>query len=439
MRPKSILLAVIYAGIFLYISFGCSPSKSIPKEEGRPTSAALPAGMKLVWHDEFNDQELDTSKWFTQYYSQFDYISRTNWEDFQNNNLPEPAMEFTDSSIILYVDENTPERPYWKNGRRISSIQTYDWRTNKTKFDNRRGGYMEARIRRNVKGNPTQINGAFWLDSPGPDPRYFVEEGNEALGVKGIRPRGQVFEIDLCEYMTTEVVLHGNVSPEGRFERNIGHYIHKGDFVNKWVVHSMLWTPAGLKFFIDGREVSEWWDANDIKSPNHMMSIFLGAYGNGGEVSLECDYIRFYEWDTEGENEIPNPGFEYGEGIFPWEGTAITTTEKKKSGNRSAILQSGDSLFQYVYIDPDEAYELEYFSSGNGSMEVRVEHITPVSGEAEKLTSDRMVLRDAFRSQTISFNSRPDYDGHVQTIKVSFESIGDSAAYIDNIILRKQK
>src|SRR5690625_2964464 len=156
MRSKSILLAVIYGGIFLYLSSGCSPSKNILKEEGSSTSSALPAGMKLVWHDEFNGQELDSSKWFTQYYSQFDYISRTNWEDFQNNNLSEPAMKFTISSIIMYVDENSPERPYWKNGRRISSIQTYDWRTNKTKFDNRRGGYMEAKIRRNVKGNRSE-------------------------------------------------------------------------------------------------------------------------------------------------------------------------------------------------------------------------------------------------------------------------------------------
>jgi len=437
MRSKSILLAVIYGGIFLYLSSGCSPSKNILKEEGSSTSSALPAGMKLVWHDEFNGQELDSSKWFTQYYSQFDYISRTNWEDFQNNNLPEPAMKFTNSSIILYVDENTPERPYWKNGRRISSIQTYDWRTNKTKFDNRRGGYMEAKIRRNVKGNPTQVNGAFWLDSPGPDPRYFVEDGNEALGVKGIRPRGQVFEIDLCEYMTTEVVLHGNVSPEGRFERNIGHYIHKGDFLNKWVIHSMLWTPAGLKFFIDGREVREWWDPHDIKSPNHMMSIFLGAYGNEGEVSLECDYIRFYQWDTDENNEMPNAGFEYGSEIFPWEGLATTTEEKKNSGKRSAVLQPGDSLYQYVYVDPDKTYKLEYFSSGEGSLKVAIDHITPVTEQAEIIVSDRTNLEPRFTKNVVDFKSKPDHEGHVRTIKVKFENKGSSPAYIDDIVLRK--
>jgi len=193
-----------YIGIiiltFCVVLYHCSSSDSfvdpyypdLVDSTGEMINSVVPNGMKLVWHDEFNGQELDTSKWFMQYYSQFDYISRTNWEDFQNNNLPEPAMEFSDSTIILYVDENTPERPYWKNGRRISSIQTYGWRTNKSKLDNRRGGYLEARIRRNVKGNPTKINGAFWLDSPGSDPRYFVEAGNEALGVEGIRPRGHV-------------------------------------------------------------------------------------------------------------------------------------------------------------------------------------------------------------------------------------------------------
>src|SRR5690625_7385414 len=106
--------------------------------------------------------------------------------------------------------------------------------------------------------------------------------------------------------MTTEVVLHGNVSPEGRFERNIGHYIHKGDFLNKWVIHSMLWTPAGLKFFIYGIEVREWWDPHDIKSPNHMMSIFLGAYVIDGDVSLEFYYIHFYQCVTVAHIAMPN-------------------------------------------------------------------------------------------------------------------------------------
>lgn len=430
----------VWSPLLLIMLIGCGQTKKIiTKEEGASTTSALPEGMKLVWHDEFNGHELDTTKWFTQYYSQFDYISRTNWEDFQNNNLPEPAMKFTDSSIILYVDENTPERPYWKNGRRISSIQTYDWRTNKTKFDNRRGGYMEAKIRRNVKGNPTQVNGAFWLDSPGPDPRYFVEDGNEALGVKGIRPRGQVFEIDLCEYMTTEVVLHGNVSPEGRFERNIGHYIHKGDFLNKWVIHSMLWTPAGLKFFIDGREVREWWDPHDIKSPNHMMSIFLGAYGNEGEVSLECDYIRFYQWDTENDNEMPNSGFEYGAEMFPWEGEAKITTERKNTGNHSAVLNPGETLYQYVYVDPEEDYELDYFSSGKGSLEIRVDHIEAVSGAADNMVLENFDLQDSFRNHKVSFKTRPDYEDHVRTIRVTFANRGNASVYIDDITLQKSK
>ncbi|MCD7936078.1 MAG: glycoside hydrolase family 16 protein [Tannerellaceae bacterium] len=404
-----------------------------------PTSEGLPAGMKLVWHDEFNEASLDTTKWFTQYYSIFDFVAQVNYTDFRNNTLPEPGIEFTGSSLILRTDEFVPDRPFMANGRKISSVQTYDWNSNRHKLDNRRGGYIEARIRRNATSDAGQVNGAFWLDSPGPDARYFVEKGETAFGVQGIRPRGQVFEIDLCEYITTEIVLHGNVSPEGEFQRNIGHHIVEGNFMNQWTTHGILWSPAGLKFYVDGKLVREWWDPHDIKSPNHTMNVLIGAYGNGGTVTVEADYVRYYSWELQEGNELPNPGFEYHAGLFPWEGEGTVLKEAARSGSYGVSLKPGEAIFQYVYLDHTCEYECSFWGKGTTAMEVRIDNIQQVSGLSEDTTTALFELSGGFSQKKLTFRTLPEYGDHCRTVKIILRNTGTDILELDDIEIRKHQ
>lgn len=441
MKNQVILLFVT---IFLYSAYSNLNAQNINNkitplsENDIPTTDALPKGMKLVWNDEFNDNSLDTTKWFTNYYSILDYVYKTNFEDFRADNLPQPEMEFTGKSIILKVDENKPERAFWPNGRKVSSIQTYDWNSDKSKMDNSIGGYFEARIKRDATDSAKNVNGAFWLDSPGPDPRYFVEKGNNALGVEGIRPRGQVFEIDLCEYITTEVVLHGNVSAQGEFERNIGHHIEKGDFKNKWVTHGMLWTPAGLKFYIDGKLIREWWNQNDIKSPNHMMNMFFGAYGNDGTVSMEVDYVRYYQWDLKDGNHLPNGDFEYEGSLFPWEGTGKINQNSAHSGNYGLMLTPGDSISQYVYLEHSKPFILSYYGKGEGTISAQVENITLVTGAYEDINKSTANLESGFNKHQFDFVTNPEYGDHKRTIKVTFKNTGDNPIILDDIRIEEK-
>ena len=428
---------IIFWGIVFFCLYSCkSPNeKSCIKDIS--TSKALPAGMQLVWNDEFNDTILDNSKWSTNYYSTLDYIYRTNYNDFINNNLPQPDIGFTGNSIILKIDKDIPERTYWESGRKISSIQTYDWCSDKNMMNNTIGGFFEARIRRSADDSAKMVNIAFWFDSPGPDARYFVEKGDTAYGVEGIRPRGQVFEIDLCEYVTTEIVLHGNVSPEGKFEKNIGHYIVKGDFRNKWVTHSMLWSPAGLKFYIDGELIKEWWDPNDIKSPNHFMNMYFGAYGKDGEVSMEVDYIRYYQWELEKDNELPNGNFEYNEALFPWEGSATITTNAANNGKYGAIIETGDTLYQYVYLDNNQDYSLSYSGKGDGKVFAKIENITQVSGITENEITEESQLNKSFEYYKFNFSTNPEHKSHKRTVKVSFINTGSQAIMLDDVKIEK--
>lgn len=427
-------LKTVFIGFLILLALitSCNNARKSPKSQLNGILETIPKGMKLVWQDEFNSSELDRTKWFTQYYSQLNYVAHDNWDDFQSGTLPEPGMIFTDSTLILITNDSIPLQPFASNGRKISSIQTYDWLSDKAHFDNRLGGFIEARIKRNATPDATQVNGAFWLDSPGPDARYFVEKGNHALGVDGIRPRGQLFEIDLCEYITTEIVLHGNVSPEGKFERNIGHHIEKGDFVDKWTVHSMLWTPAGLKFYVDGRLVREWWDPNDIKSPNHMMNIFLGVYGNGGTVTMECDYIRFYQWDLgEKGNELPNAGFEYDGILFPWEGNGVLTESEQYKGKYGLQIHPGDSVYQYVYLDNNKPYELSFQGKGISEISVMVDNIKQVTGEVESTYNSVYNPGDNYTLFNLPFTTDPEYGDHSRTVRVTFVNDGAKDIFID--------
>lgn len=426
----------ILAGMCILLGWVCKANMQKHQNENEDVLPTAPIkGMRLVWNDEFNGRVLDTSKWFTQYYSTADFMEKMNWEEFQNGTLPEPAVKFTRNSIILYTDNQEPKETYWKSaGRKISSIQTYDWRLNKNLLGDKVGGYIEARIRRNATDDAQMVNTTFWFDSPGPDLKYFVEKGDTARDVVGIRPHGQIYEIDMCENLNTEIVLHGNVE-SGVWKKCIAQYlIGDMDFKNKWVTHSLLWTPNSLKFYIDGVLKKEWSDPNDIKSPNHYMNVFFGAYGKEGTVSMEVDYIRFYQWGLENGNELPNGGFEYADDMYPWEGDGQIICDDVREGKQALSIAPGKQISQYVYVDHTAPYYLEYWSSGN--LEAKVENIVPVSGLAQD-TFNKNTETTSYEKSIINFSSKEEIGINKATVKISFYNKGQTTLLVDNVILKK--
>ncbi|MBP8790137.1 MAG: glycoside hydrolase family 16 protein [Breznakibacter sp.] len=426
---------------FFVLAILCMHSLLVSAQEGAKidpltssdtsSSKALPVGMELVWNDEFNGASLDTIKWWNRYFSSLDWFNAAALNAFQKREIPACDYQMTGSSIVL----KATDKIYPGSDRQISSIQTYNWERDHDFVNNIVGGYYEARIRRDYGKEGDRVNLAFWFDSPGPDLKYYLERGSLVEGVEGVRPRGQVFEIDLCEYITTEIVLHGNVDANGKFERNIGHYIHKGSFKGEWVVHSMLWSPAGLKFFIDGELVHQWWDKHDIKSPNHAMNLFLGAYGLNG-TSMEVDYVRCYQWDLEKGNLMPNPGFEYSDTLFPWEGTALVGKEGARSGTQTLTVPPGAFVEQYLYLDHSSDYQLSFWSKGDGELNVTVEDLLPVKGIAE--TQKKLVVKGGgtgYIQSDILFGTLPEAAHNKRTVKVVFENKGSSDVVVDDVRL----
>ncbi len=296
-----------------------------------PSSVAVPAGMQLFWHDEFNDSLLNRNKWFTDYYSTLDFFRKVKRKELLRNTLPQAAYKLNGHTIDLFVNDTLPAEDF-ENGKKISSIQTYDWSTGENLVDNSRGGYFEVRVKRNYTGHPEGLNTAYWFDSPGPDLKYYLQQGTEVEATKGIRTPGQLFEIDVFENLDAQFVLHGNVDASGHFIHNLATDIAYGvEHRGQWVTHGVLWTPTSIKHYINGRLIKSYDDKHHIYSPNHFMNILLGSYGKGGSVNMEVDYIRGYQWPLKEGNELPNPGFEYSDTSFlPWEGTGTLATSAKK-------------------------------------------------------------------------------------------------------------
>ncbi len=139
-------------------------STELDEVQKNPSSRAVPLGMEVYWQDEFNDQLLNRNKWTTNYFSSLNYLNAKSKEEMQHDHLPQPAYTLNGSAINLYVNDTIPKRIFTEGGnQKISSIQTYDWKSNENLLDNSKGGYFEVKVRRNRQGNPKGTNTAFWL------------------------------------------------------------------------------------------------------------------------------------------------------------------------------------------------------------------------------------------------------------------------------------
>ena len=405
-----------------------------------PSSTAVPQGMEIFWQDEFNDSLLNRNKWSTNYYSSIDHLRGVFEDDMRNDRLPQPAYELNGSYIHLYVNDSLPREAYdKKSGKKISSIQTYDWRTDENHLDNSRGGYFEVRVKRWSTGKPGGLNTAYWFDSPGPDLKYYLEQGTTLNGVKGIRPHGQVFEIDVFEYLDAQFVLHGNVDKNGKFIHNLNTHIAKGyRHIGQWVTHGILWTPTSIKHYINGKLIGEYSDKHRIYSPNHFMNVFLGSYGAGGSVHMEVDYIRGYQWPLKDGNELPNPGFEYSQQMMPWEGNGKLVSKDVKSGKSALLLQPGDSIEQYVYLENARDYRLQYWAKGSGTLSMELNNVEMVTGKLSGIDAGDATINKNYQQQIIDFKTGAEYDHHKKTVRILFKNNSKDDIVLDDITIMQR-
>ncbi|MFT4156272.1 hypothetical protein [Parafilimonas sp.] len=414
-------------------------SLELQELQTNPSSAAVPEGMQLFWQDEFNDALLNRNKWTTNYFSTFNYMDEASRNEMLEDKLPQPAYILNGKTINLFVNDSLPYRLYnVKGNQKISSIQTYDWRTNENLLNNSRGGYFEVKVKRSKTGSPKGLNTAFWFDSPGPDLKYYLQQGSTVNGVAGIRPPGQVFEIDVFELLNAQFVLHGQVDKDGKFVHNLATHITEGvQHENNWVTHGILWTPTAIKHYINGKLMGEYTDRHKIYSPDHFMSVFLGSYGSDGGVNMEVDYIRYYQWPLNGGNELPNPGFEDGDSLLPWEGDGTRVQHAGNNNTAGVLLKPGQKIEQYVYLNNDTDYKLSYWHYGNGRLNVSIDNVEAVTGTLTSLNKQAPACKNNFTEDSINFHSGKAFGNNMKTIRIHISNEGYSDVILDDITIKK--
>jgi beta-glucanase (GH16 family) len=218
---------------------------------------------KLVWHDEFDGNDLNLSKWNYRY-------------------LGPRKLGYTTKKAIKVSDGTLKNIIYKEDGKYCSGmISTQN--SFQTKY-----GYFEARVKvAHILGPQS----AFWLQSP----TFGKWIGN---------PKESGMEIDIMEYVKSNpTYIHFTTHWDG-----YGDYAKKDSFSyefpeiqkNEWHIFGLLWEKDSYKFYVDGNLVHE--KKAPISQVNEyiVLSAEIGTWG--GDIATqklpavyEVDYVRVYK------------------------------------------------------------------------------------------------------------------------------------------------
>ncbi len=258
--------------------WSCTPSAT--QQHPAPEAIAPPLpGYRLVWHDEFDGTELDTTKW-TAYGGPRRHA----------RNAPDAvAVAGGVLTITTYTRDGVHYTGFIDTARRF--LTAYGW--------------FEARVR--FESSPGEW-GAFWLQTP--------TMGN---------PLGDVAaagaEIDVVEHRFSDTAgadisnLYGiNLHWDGygaahKHEGGIGRPAAGAlPLQGNWHTYAVLWTPESYRFFLDGIEQ---WSARsgvsrrpefikvtcEVQDTSWAGHIPLGGYGprETSRTKMEVDWVRVWQ------------------------------------------------------------------------------------------------------------------------------------------------
>ena len=253
-----------------------NPDAAKPKEN-------LLDGYELVFSDEFNGTELDSSKWVTQYLwgdelvinsEEQHYVDIQNKPDFGFNPFSFDGESVTISSIR--TPDNLVDKAFGQ--QYLSGVMTsYD----AFKFTY---GYVEARAQLPYgKG----LWPAFWLLNA-----YYVDD----------KP-----EIDIMEFIgdDQDVVYHTYhyYDSEGELRSTHSEPSIGRDWTNGWHTYAVEWLPGTIIFYVDGIEEHRVVDAKVSQQDMYIIAnTALGGWWPGSPdestnfpVEYKLDYIRAYQ------------------------------------------------------------------------------------------------------------------------------------------------
>ena len=263
---------------------GCGKGKDVP------ANPIEKEGYKLIFSDEFDEEKIDTKKWMPQYFPHATTLA----------DGCQATYKMEDGSLCLYLDEDSPK--YMEGSEmKASSIQTIEKnllhegatsknKTNVVPYESFacQYGYFEMRAKLPNAG----ANGyaAWWLIGAQDDARA---DGSMSK---------QDGEIDIIE---TPLEYTNVFSPKVHAwnDPDLSEYKEElkleGDYDDYYHIYAIDWTPSGIKFYVDGKEI-----CSTKNSPQYRMGILISLYSNLDNCGPDngvwpkafyIDYIRVYQ------------------------------------------------------------------------------------------------------------------------------------------------
>ena len=241
----------------------------------------------LIWQDEFNGTELDTSKWM----HDIGTGSQNGLYGWGNSELQyyQPQNTVLDSGSAKIIANTEPNGiiDSWNNTMYYSSSRI----TTREKFDFRYGK-VEARIK-TVDGQ------GFW-------PAFWMLPTGGGWPCDG--------EIDIMEQWgsdgpsnTTTGAAHAGTCPGGSTYQSSSHVISSGSYADNFHIYSIQWQPGLITWYVDNIQFlqvtpSSYPNINwPFNSNNWYLMFNLAITSSGPNLNtvfpsqIEIDWVRIYE------------------------------------------------------------------------------------------------------------------------------------------------
>lgn len=294
------------------------------------------AGMTLIWQDEFNGTQLDTSKWN---YELGYYIG----DDPNSWGWGNAELEYyTDSEQNVFVQDGK------LNIRALNDSKSFP------QDPNRYAQYSSGKI--NTKGHLSLQYGRVDFSAKLPTgngiwPALWMLPEDEAYGAWAASGEIDVMEAKGRLPGTTSGAVHfGGQWPVNKYIAGEYHFPDGQTFANDFHVYTLIWEEDNFKWYVDGKFFfkvtrDQWYSVAAPNNPNApfdqpfyiIMNLAVGGHFDGGlapdpgdiPATMQVDYVRVYK-----------PGGGENPGNIPVSGIALSQTNAQLEVDQQVQLNA---------------------------------------------------------------------------------------------------
>ena len=235
-------------------------------------------GYELVWSDEFEGDDLDTTKWAGHCCT----IGGAPTEVYEGGYYSDSAIKVENGNLVLSIRREDGSNPDYPAGWYFGAVDS------SPSFNGTYGYYeIRAKLAKARAGNC-----AFFL--------------NNGATMDETQPKSAGAEIDIMESMRYGVAHEGSIENNVHYYDESGHQklharwvIVDGNPYEEYNVYGLKWEKSGYTFYVNGKECRKT-DFGLSHSPEYialdiMMRDFKTQTIDGDTADFLVDYVRVYQ------------------------------------------------------------------------------------------------------------------------------------------------